>query len=176
MVQTLDELDDLRRKRGVSQEKLAAAAGVSARHLSRLKNEPGYSVPPTLLRRCKRALSRLSGSPDELVKGGRDVLIVYMPVCALVAREMNVPMDIVRENPPAAKATQNEDWMRAARVREITTYLVNTAIGLQQVNIARALGVSQAAISKICRKIEEERDDNAQLELVVSTIERELDL
>ncbi|MEM7067940.1 MAG: hypothetical protein AAF478_03575 [Pseudomonadota bacterium] len=176
MCQTFDDLDVLRREQGISWERLSVAAGLSRTWVNKHRSGEVTEKSHLILKRLKRALSRLSGNPEQLANGGRDVLPVYLAICALVSRDLKVSMEIIRANPPSMKASGNPDWMAAAKVREITIYLVNTAIGLKQVQIARALGVTQAAISQTCRKIEDTRDEDNTLESLLVRLEAELEL
>ncbi|MEM7303740.1 MAG: hypothetical protein AAF468_21890 [Pseudomonadota bacterium] len=119
-------------------------------------------------------MSKLTGNADDMVVHGQGVFTIIQPTMVLVSREMNVPLTVVRAANPKERNTSDPEWMRGARVRFIANYLVNTALGIPQAALARAYGVSAAAICQQLQKIEDERDDNAELDQLLDRLTDDL--
>lgn len=166
------DIEQARIDAGISQQALVNAAGVNLRHYHRYI-QGSHDPTPTNFKRLQRALSKISGEPSDLARGGSYVFAAYLPVCALVARDMGVDLKLLHKHPPKTRATGSPEWMTASRIREAAVYLLNTAIGITQVEIARGLGVSSASICQICRKMEEKRDD-PDFEELISRLESEV--
>lgn len=157
----LHEIEARRAKAGIPVSRLAAAANLSARvyfyHLH------GERVPSAgTIGRLKAALARLTGrAATAPATEARLVLLVYLAVLGVVCQQAGVATADVHRHDPNRRATADPDWQRAAKLRRRTVYLVNTAYGVAQSEIARAIGVTPAAVSLACKAIEDEREDPA---------------
>ena len=66
-------------------------------------------------------------------------------------------------------------WRRPQlrRARHETLYLVVTLFGVPRQQVARSVGQTRSAVSKACRRVEEDRDD-VRIDGRLSTLEAEL--
>lgn len=168
---TLAALETKRKERNITQKDMCLSAGVDLRwYLRCLQNQ---NATADMYKRLNRALSRIAGKPEMFAKGARSVFIAYFPVCALVARDLRIDIELLHQHPPAQKATNNPDWLAAAQLREVSVYLLNTVLNIKQAEIAHALGVTPAAVCQICKKIEDKRDE-PELGAIIDKIEMEL--
>lgn len=53
----------------------------------------------------------------------------------------------------------DKKWLAASRVRALALYLVNTALNVEQNYLARAAGITPAAVCLALRRVEDRRDD-----------------
>jgi transcriptional regulator with XRE-family HTH domain len=168
---SLAEIERLRVEAGLSHEALARACDVSVKTWYRWRR--GEAAAGPALARMRTVLLRLTGKPDQMDALHRALFGQYWAIAVLVAQQLDVPVQVLRDNPPGNRATANPQWMAAARVREISIYLLNTAHGAPQALIARSLGMSPAAICQTVAKIEERRDSAGEMTLtrIVETLE-----
>jgi len=169
---TIDDIDAARREAGISIFELCAATKLSQTNYSRAKSGKSKMRPANLFA-LARTLTGISGNLDDMARHGQGFFLVYMPVAALVAREINVDMALVRREVASKRATLSADWMQAARVREFATYLMNTGLGIPQAALARVHNVTPAAICQMMRKVENMRDDPA-IEAMLERLEQDL--
>lgn len=172
---SIGDIEAAREAAGASKKEIAFAAQISLRQYYRYIDGV-LEISKPKLERLKRALSKISGSSRDLANGGSYIFAAYLPVCALVARDMDMDIAILHRNPPKIRATNNAEWLDASRIREVAVYLLNTAIGISQTDISRGLGVTVAAVCQTCQKIEEKRDDpkHPEFEAMVSRLEIEV--
>jgi transcriptional regulator with XRE-family HTH domain len=154
MREDLARIELQRASAGLTIEATARAAGIAVRRVMEWRS--GASVPRrSNLARYQQAIRRagrtLSGQ-DRLLLNLWDAVLV------LVAREHGVCPATVRGHEPALRATRSPVWVQQQRVRWEAIYLLNTVFGVQQADIAKALGVTRQAVQQAVRAIEASRD------------------
>lgn len=161
---TFAAIEERRLKLGLSIDALLAAAGFSRSFYYRLDALPAERRRVALAR-LRIAMSRLAGKPQDLaVSENRLTLYTYLAVLALVCREKGVDPALVQANDPARKATADPDWLLAAQMRRLALYLANCGLGLNQAPLAKATGLTPAAVSLAIQKLEARRDTDADLD------------
>ncbi|MBO6816529.1 MAG: hypothetical protein JJ891_16865 [Rhizobiaceae bacterium] len=168
-------IEDIEAKRvqlGISKEKLVRAAQCASKSYDRwLKH--GLPLVQPYERRLRQAIAEISGLEKSGPQFCQRIFACYLSVCALVARDLDIDIDVVKRNPPKIRATNNREWMDAAAVREVAAYLLHTSLGFSQQQVANAIGVSKPAVCQLCRKVEDRRDD-PEFEQLLARIEGEL--
>lgn len=171
MTDRLARINARRAAQNLSLEALARLAGVSERTVRRVLRE-GYP-----------ASDRLLGALEQALVGARRGQSIASPARAayrmalvLLAGEMGVPMTEIDADTadPKRKATNNADWMRAAVVRRRAIYTLNTICGYPQHELVAVSGLTPAGVSRICREIEDERDEDEALNRRLDTLAREI--
>ncbi|KTR08583.1 hypothetical protein NS365_01205 [Aureimonas ureilytica] len=89
----------------------------------------------------------------------------------MCAREGVATGDVLRHD-PARRATSDAAWLRAARLRQRAIALVNQGLDLPQSELARALGLTPAAVSLAMGAVEDARHDDPQLDRDMDELER----
>ncbi|KTQ97778.1 hypothetical protein NS226_03815 [Aureimonas ureilytica] len=156
---------------GLSIEQLAGCAGMSERNYRRLLADECKPRPSTLgkLRKAIARLGRIQSAPDDM---SRLVVSTFHAALALLcAREGVATGDVLRHD-PARRATSDAAWLRAARLRQRAIALVNQGLDLPQSELARALGLTPAAVSLAMGAVEDARHDDPQLDRDMDQLER----
>lgn len=154
-------IEQVRQAHGISQNKLAAEAGLSRTWYQTIHADPS--------RASEAVLSRLAGALRRLREGQRHdeamlaslVAATYGGFLAAVCRELVLDVAAVRAADPRAGRTADPAWRAAARARQLAIYLTNISLGVQQRVLARAVGLTPAAICLGLKTIEDLRDDPA---------------
>lgn len=173
----LEEHPIARLRASVREKKLAAAPviaalGISARQWYYICNDPDLATE-AMQRKARRLLAEISGDPAALALDQGSIFNQYWLLAVIAARALGVDLECVKRHPPKSKATANPEYLAAARVRELALYLANTSLGIRQHRLAKALGVTPAAICRICRKVEDQRDDDV-FDRLVDALEGQL--
>lgn len=71
---------------------------------------------------------------------------------------------------PAKRATADAEWMRAAHLRRVAIYIANVQLGIKQADLARAAGLSRAAVCGMLKDMEDLRGD-AQVQTMIGAVE-----
>jgi chromosomal replication initiation ATPase DnaA len=108
------------------------------------------------LRRACRVLTTELKDPDETL-----MLATYGGFLVTVCPHYGVTPQEVRATSPQRGATADKRWQACAHARQAAIYLTNTALGVQQHRLARALGLTRAAVCLAIRSVEDRRDDKA---------------
>ncbi|WP_082655878.1 helix-turn-helix domain-containing protein [Aureimonas sp. D3] len=156
---------------GLSIEQLAATAGMAASGYRRAIAGESSPRPVTLgkLRTALARLTRIQSAHDDM---SRLVVATFHAALALIcAREGVATGDVLRHD-PARRATSDAAWLRAARLRQRAIALVNQGLDLPQSELARALGVTPAAVSLAMGAVEDARHDDPQLDRDMDELER----
>lgn len=72
---------------------------------------------------------------------------------------------------PARRATADPAWLSAAHTRRIAFAIANQVFGFSISDVARAAGVTKAAVSAAIREIEDGRDTDPALDRLLNRIE-----
>jgi len=160
-VARMKAIDQVRQAHGISMNRLAAEAGVSRTWYQTIDRDPA--------RASEAVLSRLAAALRRLREGQRHdeamlaslVAATYGGFLAAVCRELALDVALVRAADPRAGKTADVGWRAMARARQLAVYLTNISLGVQQRVLARAVGLTPAAICLGLKTIEDLRDDIA---------------
>ncbi len=89
------------------------------------------------------------------------VELIYGGFLAQVSPFFKVTPDQVRAQNPRAATTADKTWSAIAHARQTAVYLTHAVGGIPQRTIARAIGLTEAAVCKAIQSIEDRRDDPA---------------
>ncbi|WP_062203524.1 helix-turn-helix domain-containing protein [Aureimonas sp. AU12] len=159
---------------GISREQLASAAGMSLRHYDRLViGDRGTPRASTLgkLRTALARLGRVQGAQDDMT---RLVGSLFNAALALICQREGVEPSEVLRHAPSRRATADPAWLAAARLRQRAIALVNQGLDLPQSELARALGLTPAAISLAMGAVEDARHEDPELDRTMDVLERML--
>ncbi|YBV97548.1 hypothetical protein M1D80_11910 [Phyllobacteriaceae bacterium JZ32] len=161
-METSPELAEIERKRQelrISRAKLERLAHLGANYYWQL--QAGYHKPsPAILARLKLALQRYQATPkaDYSAQSIQINMIVRLAV-ALICQVRGLDAERIQQSDPGRRATQSPEWQLAASIRHDAWALVNGAFGIAGADLARAAGVSKAAISQAISAVVDKRDD-----------------
>lgn len=157
-------LDQRRAAIGASRAAWAAEASVSERNLIRIAR--GLHVPPdATLARLKRALDRLDAGRGAAsgVLAPEVVRSIFNGFLLSACAAFGVPAEIALALDPATAprgATADEATRRAHRARAVALYLANVQAGLSQSQLAKALRIDKAAVSRALTRLEDAREED----------------
>lgn len=156
-------LDRRRAALGVSRRALAAEAGMSERGVAYLARGERVGADATLAR-LKRALDRLDAGRGAAagVLAPEVVLAIFNGFLLSACTAFRVSADLARAIDPATAprgATADEATRRAHRARAVALYLSNVQAGLTQSQLAKALGIDKAAVSRALNRLEDAREE-----------------
>ena len=164
MLMNIHEIDMERRRLGLSQLELARRAGVRASVYYRAAS--GKTRPrAATLAAWEKALGkarppRPASSLDDLIRA------TYRGWAAHFAGKLGVEVEAALNSDPSLRANASPAWAAAARVRELAVYCTVTELDLNGAKVARAIGVTRAAVSLMLRRVEDIRDDRATSEMI----------
>jgi len=165
----LAALERERAVRGLSINALAIAAGISAFWYRTLVRSP-LRASDAMIARVARALRQADAKRTaELAH----VELMYGGFLAAVCHELELRVDLVREADPTAGKNNGPGGHATSTARQLAIYLVNQHAGVKQRALARAVGVSPAAICIALRAIEDARDSSA-IDALIETVSRQV--
>lgn len=100
--------------------------------------------------------------PDEPVL----ILSTFRGWAAHFAGKLGVDPATALASDPGLRANSDPAWRKAAQVRELAAYCTVTELDLGAARVARAIGVTRAAVSLMLRRVEDQRDDPTVEEMV----------
>lgn len=156
--EALREIELQRRLAKISIDALERAARIGRGHYRRLLRGL-HKAGAGLVGRLRIALSRLKLRQSCDSDADFTMAIAYRMAVAIAAGGLERDPAEVHGQDPARRATQDPAWMRAAEVRRLAVYLMNTGAGFRQTDTARAAGLTKQAVSLAVREIEERRSD-----------------
>ena len=171
MTETLD-IWTINRKRAVKKitiAKLCRQAGVSTRaFFEGLKGEK--ETRPDTLAKLNAALARnkmafVGEHGPATTHGAFKMCLVY------AAAELKQNPKAVLASDPSRKATSDPAWQAAAQVRQLAFWIATRMIGYAQADVGRAAGVTRAAVSEAVKALEDQRDQDKQLDRLLSHVE-----
>lgn len=154
-------------RKGASESEVARLAGFSPRFLYDIR-KGRRSLSPRVIVRIKLALARIQRGDRH--HDGQQAAAAYRLALATVARKMGADPRLVLEADPSKRATADPVWLQAAKVRRVALYIANVYLNVPQAELARAAGMSKAAVSIAMNEVEEMRD-SAELEQLLAPIE-----
>lgn len=164
----LEKIEQDRKAGGVSQQDLAAAAGIDRSWYQRIVADPARASDAVVARlqaAVKAAGASLRADPPHL-----ETRVVYNAALAVICRELDLDIGAVRASDPRRGATASADWMAAATARQLAYYFIHTQLGHTQKRVAEALGLTPAAICLGIRKIEDKRQTDAGLNTAIGEL------
>lgn len=161
------EIEAARVRGRISCRGLAQSAGVVV--------DVYYRARAGKTRPTKRTLGRLEkalgGAPRRRSVGTRNVepmliLSTFRGWAAHFAGKLGVDPATALASDPGLRANSDPAWRLAAQVRELAAYCTVTELDLGAARVARAIGVTRAAVSLMLRRVEDQRDDPTVEEMV----------
>lgn len=152
-------LEELRKKNSVTIASLCAAAGVSVDTYHRLQRRPDQARSVTIDRLADALKKLRTGNRLDHADRVVSVELIYGGFLAQVAPFFKVTTDQVRAQNPRAATTADKTWSTVAHARQTAIYLTHAVGGVPQRAIARAIGLTEAAVCKAIQSIEDRRDD-----------------
>ena len=162
-------IDLKRRKINLSAANLCATAGINQRTYETCM-AGRYSPRATTLAKLKRALAlHMKGFGAEAAQLAPTAAL--HATIALVAYKMRVDPREVLQADPSRRATMDDEWNRAAKVRRAALYVANQFFGFAQSDLARAANMSRQGISQAIKQLEDERDTDPVLKVLLDELE-----
>jgi len=143
---------------GMSKDALERLAGIARGHYRRL-TAGSCNPQPRTIARLKLALQRFALKQSADTDADFALTVAYRLAVAMAAKAMDEDPRAIHRQDPGRRATHSPEWLRAAEVRRLAIYLMNTGCGFPQSDVARAAGMTRQAASLACRAIEEKRED-----------------
>lgn len=159
-------LDEIKRRK-ISVGDVERVAGFGRDHLRQLRIGRRSMSRDTEVR-IRLAIARIQRGDRH--HDGQQAAAAYRLALATVARKMGVEPRLVLEADPSKRATADQAWLQAAKVRRVALYIANVYLNVPQAELARAAGMSKAAVSIAMNEVEEMRD-SAELEQLLAPIE-----
>jgi transcriptional regulator with XRE-family HTH domain len=161
------ELDLMMKASEISANAVTRMAGLHPRYISRLRSG---EVPLTsvMANRIRLAIARIKRG--ETAIDGALPSACYRFAIAYVAREKGRTPDFVLSADPGRRATADKIWMEASQLRRWALYIANVYLNIPQAELARAAGMSKAAVSYAMNDVEDERGD-PELEKLLAAVE-----
>lgn len=151
----MDKIWKLVRRRNaakISINKLAGLAGMYPNHLADVLQRKVDARPETL-NRISRALHLVERGLERTPAS--NMFNLCLVVVCMDAKED--PMAVLAQD-PGDRRTLDPVWLARARLRQRAVYLAHAVCGLPQREVAKAAGVTPAAVSLAKTAIEAERD------------------
>ncbi len=160
------ELDTMIREAGQPRSAIERAAGLSAGYLWCVLSGR-RALTDTMAARVKLAVRRLQRGDTNT---DASAAAAYCLAVAYVARQFAVcPADVLASD-PSRRATADAAWRTASKARRWALYIANIYMGIPGAQLARAAGMTKAAVSIALNAIEDERD-NAEIEAMLADID-----
>lgn len=170
--QDIAAIERRRRTMQISTEDLCAAAGYD-RSTYRRAMRGDIAVRPATLAKLNMALKRFQiGFAGEASKIAPHA--AFRACVLLVAFSTGADARAALESDPARRATADPIWLAAARTRRIAFSIANQWLGFSISDVARAAGVTKAAVSAAIRELEDLRDQDPGLDRLLNRIEESL--
>ncbi|MEO2037853.1 MAG: hypothetical protein ABGW90_04010 [Martelella sp.] len=163
----VDEIEDAIRTAGVSIGAVERAAGMARQTLWRIRTGR-RDLTACAAGRFRLAIKRVSRGDGDAE--GHEAAAAYYLAIAYVARQFDVRPAEVLSSDPGRRATADPRWASAARARRWALYIANIYMGISQARLARAAGLSKAAVSMALNALEDDRD-TAEVEALLADIE-----
>ncbi|APY13183.1 hypothetical protein GJU93_06005 [Brucella sp. 10RB9212] len=155
----LQKIEEIRRENGIAQYHVERAAMLCNGYYSLLIT--GAKRPRMgTLNALRLALRRLIVTPEaDTSPQSAFCNMAIRAAIALLCEARGLNAEKIQNSIASKRATQSPEWLEAARVRRDAWALVSNAFGISGSDLARAAGVSKAAISLALRAVEDARDD-----------------
>jgi transcriptional regulator with XRE-family HTH domain len=161
-------IETKRRQMKISQTSLCSAAGVAVRtYYDGVRGQP---VRPATVAKLNHALKRFQiGFAGE---AGAIAPHAAFKACLVLASFMlGADARAALHADPSRRATADPEWLKASRARRLAFSIANQQCGFHVSDVARAAGVTKAAVSTAIKELMDLRDDDPQLDRVMGEIE-----
>lgn len=157
----LSIIEGTRKKIGIGIARLCVAAGVAVMTYHRIRRRPEGARTATILKLADGLRKLRSANRHDAAQSIASVEMIYGGFLAAAASHYGVSPEQVRESNPRAGTTADATWRACAHARQTAVYLCNVAGGISQRAIARAVGLTEAAVCLSIQSIEDRREDPA---------------
>lgn len=150
-----------------SKANILRLAGMKDNYLRRLFSGE-VKLTRMTLQRIRLAAARAKRM--DFAPTGQHAAAGYRLAVAIVARFLGMsPADILAAD-PAKRATADPAWLAVARQRRLALYVAHIYLGIPQAELARAAGMSKAAVSIAMNDVEDLRGE-PETEALLGAIE-----
>ncbi len=150
-----------------SQSEVLRLAGMDRNYITRLLNRE-FKLTRAALQRIRLAAAR--ARRKDVAPDGQRAASAYRLAAAIVGHQLGVsPAEILAAD-PAKRATADPAWLAVARQRRLALYVAHIYLGIPQAELARAAGMSKAAVSIAMNDVEDLRGE-PETEALLSAIE-----
>ena len=180
MMMTIVDIDTAILAAGLEEGDVLRAAQLCPRYLYRVRRGAKPLTSRTTMR-IKLAIAELKRAQREagrekLTDGKQPsaskVAAQYRMAIGFVAVVAGVKPQFILSADPNRRATADPAWLRAANLRRIGLYIANIYLNVPQADLARAAGMSKAAVSVAMNDVEDDRDrGNVEIEAILSAVE-----
>lgn len=155
----LDQIEQKRLQLRISRSKLERVAQLSPNYYYQLQTKRYFASKETLAS-LQLALNRIQACATvDYSEKSTQINMLIRIATALICQVRGLDAEKIQQSDPSKRATQSEEWRLASRVRRDAWALVNSACGIAGADLARAAGVSRAAISLALTAVMDARDD-----------------
>ncbi|WP_407155194.1 hypothetical protein [Bradyrhizobium sp. STM 3557] len=152
---TVESIDRRRKAAGLSHGELCRLAGIEVNNWFALLRGAHRPSPKTLAK-LEAAFGEAKPVKPRGIISGFHRLVVGLCADALGAdRDAVLATDMSKQRP------QNPQWLRAAQIQMMATYITAVELEVGNAELARALGQSRQAVQKARNRVEDLRDDAA---------------
>ena len=157
----------LMRKHDIAEGAVERLAGFSRGFLGQVrKGRRGLSKSMEM--RARLAISRLRHG--DVAPGGEYAAASYRLTVSIIADKAGVSPAAILAADPAKRATADPTWLAAAKQRRLALYVAHIYLRIPQAELARAAGMSKAAVSIAMNDVEDLRGE-PETEALLSAIE-----
>ena len=167
-----NSVHDLMRKvpEGVSVARVARAADMNERYIYELMR-PSAPVRQSTVARIKSAIIRIRTGEEKGTGRGH---AVYRSLLVVVSLAMGFDPVSVQMTDPRGNRTRNDRWIDHVFVHAVARSLMVTVFGFRQVEVARELGLTRAAVSKSVKQVADREDSDAGFARAMDIVMRQL--
>ncbi|MFC0809096.1 hypothetical protein ACFHWW_27260 [Ensifer sp. P24N7] len=173
------DIDEAIRAAGLQENEVLRAAGFASRYLYNIRS--GYRpLTQKTANRIKLAIAELKRQrrmeeKEKSTDGRRPwesrSAAQYRIAVSFVALAANVKPTFILDADPQRRATADPQWLRAARLRRIALYIANQYLHVDQADLARAACMSKANVSITMKQVEDDRQNDAEIEAIITAVE-----
>lgn len=150
-----------------SQSEVLRLANLPSNYLHRLLNDQ-VRLTRAALQRIRLAAAR--ARRRDLAPDGQRAASAYRLAVAIVGHQLGVSPAEILSADPAKRATADPAWLAVARQRRLALYVAHIYLGIPQAELARAAGMSKAAVSIAMNDVEDLRGE-PETEALLGAIE-----
>jgi hypothetical protein len=178
MMMTIAEIDDAIEAAGLLEGQVLRVAGMAPRYLYNIRTgiKPMTSRTANRIRMAIAELKRAQreAGREKLTDGKQPsaskVAAQYRMAVGFVAFVAGVKPQFILAADPNRRATADPAWLKAANLRRIALYIANIYLNVPQADLARAAGMSKAAVSVAMNDVEDDRG-NPEIEVILAAVE-----
>jgi hypothetical protein len=172
--QDITTIERRRRTLRISTVRLCGSAGVG-RQTYRYALAGLYAPRPATLAKLNHALHRFqigfAGEASRIAPHAAYKACVILACFLADKDDWDKKAKIALGADPARRATADPVWLAAAHTRRVAFAIANQVFGFSISDVARAGGVTKAAVSAAIPELEDLRDHDAALDLLLNRLE-----